>query len=256
MLVARKMLFKKIVNKFMCSEKRVKFLSFVILKKKNREHFRHYWENHLKHNRILIIDENGNKVFVRKVSGLSIRFLGKNGFVVLHSPYHFFNSYFELLDKSKIVIKSSQHYAKIRAWIGKNNILEIGKDFSSAGTSIYLDNEPNMSIKIGNDCMFSWDVIIRVSDGHTIYETTSKKILNKPEKNITIGNHVWLGQGVHILKNVQIADNNMVGMMSLVNKKFLQTNTIIAGQPAKVIKTHTNWDRRHTLNFENKFLPS
>ena len=47
--------------------------------------------------------------------------------------------------------------------------LIIGKDFSSCGVDIYMHDEPKNSVIIGNDCQFSFGIIIWPSDGHTIY---------------------------------------------------------------------------------------
>ena len=49
-------------------------------------------------------------------------------------------------------------------------------------------------VLIGNDCMFSNDVVMRTFDGHGIWETASGKNLNPPG-DVTISHHVWLGNG-------------------------------------------------------------
>ena len=90
--------------------------------------------------------------------------------------------------------------------------------------------------------MFSHGIIVRTSDAHPIYDITTKKIINK-SKNIRIGNHVWIGQNATILKNVQIPDNCIIGASSLVTKSFNKNNVIIAGSPAKIVKSNVNWDR-------------
>ena len=49
-----------------------------------------------------------------------------------------------------------------------------------------------------------------------------------------------------ILKDVNIADNVVIGACSLVNKSFVENYTAIAGSPAKIVKRNVNWDRRNT----------
>ena len=72
-------------------------------------------------------------------------------------------------------------------------------------------------------------------------------------KGIIIGNHVWVGNRVHILKNTVIPDNTIVGTKSIVNKPFEDTNTVIAGIPAQIVKKNINWDRRGLANFIGEY---
>lgn len=52
---------------------------------------------------------------------------------------------------------------------------------------------------------------------------------------ISIGNNVWLGDKVSIMKGVTIGDNVIIGANSVVTKD-IPSNCIAAGVPAKVIK--------------------
>ena len=51
-----------------------------------------------------------------------------------------------------------------------------------------------------------------------------------------IGNDVWIGSQVTILSGVEIADGCIVGAGSVINRSFLEPYSIIAGNPAKVVK--------------------
>lgn len=53
--------------------------------------------------------------------------------------------------------------------------------------------------------------------------------------SVQIGNNVWMGRGVMVLKDSIIGNNSIVGTGSVVTKKF-DDNQIIAGVPAKVLK--------------------
>ena len=46
-----------------------------------------------------------------------------------------------------------------------------------------------------------------------------------------------------ICKNTLIPDNCIVGISSVVTKKFETKNCVIAGNPAKVVKEDIKWNR-------------
>ena len=53
---------------------------------------------------------------------------------------------------------------------------------------------------------------------------------------ITIGDNAWFGGGVTILPGVTLGDNVVVGAGAVVTKSF-GDNVVLAGNPAKIIKT-------------------
>lgn len=55
-------------------------------------------------------------------------------------------------------------------------------------------------------------------------------------KPIIIGSNVWIGANAVILPEVNIADGCIIGAGSIVTKSFHQKNTVIAGNPAIIIK--------------------
>lgn len=69
-----------------------------------------------------------------------------------------------------------------------------------------------------------------------------------------IKNHCWIGYGAFITKNVQLPNNTIVGLASVVTEKFFEEYTVIAGNPAKIIKRNVTWDIRNTyyLDKHNK----
>ena len=55
-------------------------------------------------------------------------------------------------------------------------------------------------------------------------------------KPVRIGNNVWIGDNVTVLPGVSLGDNVIVGANAVVTHSF-PANTVIAGCPAKIIKT-------------------
>ena len=56
---------------------------------------------------------------------------------------------------------------------------------------------------------------------------------------IKVGSNVWFGGNVTVLSGVTIGDNSIIGAGSVVTKD-VPSNVIVAGNPAKIIKTLNN----------------
>lgn len=107
-------------------------------------------------------------------------------------------------------------------------------------------------IEIGRDCMFSSGIYIQHTDSHPIYELGQEAHFNYADE-LKIGNHVWVGMGVNILKNVKIADDCILGAYSVIAKSFSEEHCAIAGNPARIIRRGITWRAQHTEEFiENK----
>lgn len=57
------------------------------------------------------------------------------------------------------------------------------------------------------------------------------------DKAPRIGNNVYIGPGAILFGDIEIADNISIGANATVNKSFTEPNVVIAGTPAKVVKT-------------------
>ncbi len=89
------------------------------------------------------------------------------------------------------------------------------------------------SITIGNDCMFANNVTI-IDHNHTILNNKASKD-NYDIKQITIGNNVWCGANVIILKGTKIGNNSIIAAGAVVNTN-VPDNEIWGGVPARKIK--------------------
>ena len=87
--------------------------------------------------------------------------------------------------------------------------------------------------------MIAWQSIIMDTDQHDIYDK-SNHLLNE-NKEIIIGNNVWIGAKSLILKGSIIKDGCIVGANTTITKPFKEKNSILAGNPAKVIKAEVQW---------------
>lgn len=58
---------------------------------------------------------------------------------------------------------------------------------------------------------------------------------------VQIGNKVWIGTGAIILKGVTIGDGAVVAAGSIVTRD-VATNAVVAGNPAREIRSITAWE--------------
>lgn len=144
-------------------------------------------------------------------------------------------------NNNKIVIGEKCRIKGLHVWIeDDNNIVTIGDGTTFHGDSCF-DCAEGKNITIGKDCMFSSGVNLKTTDSHSIIDTDGNRV--NVGKDITVGNHVWLGHNTYLLKGSSIADNSVIGACSVVTKKFDKTNVVIVGNPAKIVKNDIDWKR-------------
>ena len=86
----------------------------------------------------------------------------------------------------------------------------------------------NAHAKIGRNCCIMNNVNIGANKGSSLAPI--------------IGNNVYIGPGAVLFGDSKIADNCYIGANSVVSKSVTEEYSIIAGIPAKVLKTETkNW---------------
>jgi acetyltransferase-like isoleucine patch superfamily enzyme len=128
-----------------------------------------------------------------------------------------------------------------------NGLIRIGEN-STIESAEFACTEPNSSIKIGSNCMFSKEIVIRTGDSHSIINLENNKRLNYA-KNVKIEDNVWLGARVLVLKGSKIESNVVVGTGSIVtNREVLKGNSVYTGNPVKQIKSGVYWIRKRVYN--------
>lgn len=199
-------------------------------------------------NKIYKIDRNGNrKRILGIIPGLWIAFRGKNSVVEIKEPFpKFCKCKIRLKNNSFVSIGSLGRIKKLNIIGESNQSYKIGNNFQSLSCELTAANEKNLSIQIGDDCLFSKNIILRASDGHAIIDKETKKILNYG-KDIIIGNHVWIAGNVTILKGVNIGNNCVIGHGSIVTKECFE-NSLYVGVPAKLVKKNISWSGHITNN--------
>lgn len=106
------------------------------------------------------------------------------------------------------------------------------------GRDNWLNNNTSLcavqSIRIGNLCRIGDFVAIMDADFHEINPATRDRSVGTV-KPVNIGNNVWIGSRVMVLKGASIGDNSVIAAMSVVTTA-IPANCVAAGVPAKVIR--------------------
>ena len=172
---------------------------------------------------------------------------GNGSIIVYYDGTTFVNCHISLRNECVVIIKYSKNKINKLSILNHNgdrSVCFINENFSCNGAEIRLWDYKN--VYIGKDVMFSWEIMLFTSDGHTILDKYGE-IINKPE-DVVIGDHVWIGHGVKILKGTFINKNTVVGESSIVTRKYYDENIILSGIPARILKTGISWDRRRLFN--------
>ncbi len=111
---------------------------------------------------------------------------------------------------------------------------ECGKNIT-VGENVFINAcckfQDQGGITIGDGCLFGHNVTIATLN-HEFNPEHRANIIPAPVK---IGKNVWVGSDSTILSGVEIGDGAIIGAGSVVTKNILP-NTIVAGNPAKIIK--------------------
>jgi acetyltransferase-like isoleucine patch superfamily enzyme len=137
-------------------------------------------------------------------------------------------------------------YAGCSFSVGENGQCTIG-DFTLLNGALIMAED---RIKIGSHCLVSWNVGIADSDFHPLEpaqrlidaQALAPFFKDRPSRPklrtgpVIISDNVWIGMNATILKGVIIGENSVVAAGSVVTKS-VAPNSVVAGNPAVVVKT-------------------
>ncbi len=167
-------------------------------------------------------------------------------------------------DRNRILVGEGSILINLKFHIrGSDHLIDIGKNCRvTRGGSFWMEDneceltigqgttmvdvhiavtEPHSKVAIGEECMFANDIDLRTGDSHSILDESTGRRINFAE-NVTIGRHVWVASHAILLKGIEIGENSVVASGAIVTKSC-EPGSLLAGNPARVIKTGISWKR-------------
>ena len=191
-------------------------------------------------------DEDGNTIESPSVfdENIDITIRGKNNRIVIDE-----NARIKKLklvmdcDNGTLVIGPSRKKPmEMNIRVGEDATVKIGANVTTTSMPLISAVE-GVTVSIGDDVMIASQNQFRADDGHPIFDVATGKRVN-PAKDITIGNHVWIGAKATLLGGAKIGDGSVIGFGSIVTKR-IPNNVIAVGTPAKVVRKNIAWERPH-----------
>ena len=108
----------------------------------------------------------------------------------------------------------------------------------SIGNNVAVNNAFSIvcfsKVTIKDNVLIGGNCTIMDNDGHHL-DIDKRNVVNPNSFPVCIGENVFIGSSVSILKGVTIGDNSVIGNGSVVTKN-IPKNVVAAGNPAKVIR--------------------
>ena len=155
-------------------------------------------------------------------------------------------------------LKPSQYEEKVKymkevfAECGNNCYIELPFRANWGGHNVHFGNDVyanyNLTIVddghvyVGNKVMFGPNVVIATAN-HPIEPSLRDKALQY-NKDVYIGDNVWIGAGVIIVPGIRIGKNSVIGAGSVVTKD-IPNNVVAVGNPCKILRKISEHDKNY-----------
>lgn len=152
-------------------------------------------------------------------------------------------------------IEENSRFTESKISLSVGCSMKVGKKCTfGRNARFYLQRFSKLLIE--DDAMFSFDILIQMGDGHSIFDLNTEKNINSDRtfledgqylSEIHINRHVWVGREAMIVSGfgeTKIGEGSIIGTRSFVKGKF-PNNCTIVGIPAKVGKKDVAWSRKY-----------
>lgn len=126
----------------------------------------------------------------------------------------------------------------------------IGGAFVFVGSKVRSTSRLNVNCRNGasvvleKDVLLASNVVIMSDDCHTVIDKNTRQRINPFGGSILVKRHVWIADGATIMGNSVVAENNIVGANAFVRNIVTPIDSVIAGVPARCVKSNVTWDER------------
>lgn len=125
----------------------------------------------------------------------------------------------------------------LRMW--RDPVLTIGAGTTINQARMIIDNA---EVDIGEDCMFSDEIIVQSNDQHGLIDLKTLQITNAQRSRIVLGEHVWIGRRAMIMPNVTVGAGCVVGAGAILTQSCGPCRYLV-GIPARSVREGASWTR-------------
>ena len=115
--------------------------------------------------------------------------------------------------------------------VSESGILTLGDHFNMGPCSLIVCHK---NISFGRDVLTSWQCTLMDTDQHRLIDDEGNYC--NEDRSIAFGDNVWCGCNVIVTKGTQVCSNTTIGAGSCVHGAFTEERTVIAGNPARVVR--------------------
>lgn len=101
-------------------------------------------------------------------------------------------------------------------------------------------------VEFGDDTLFSANALVYDTDLHSILNSNGEIINHNAP--IKVGDRVWFGNRITLLKGTEIGNDIVFGSSSLISGKYLTNHAIYGGVPARLLKEGIKWSYAFPIN--------
>lgn len=198
-------------------------------------------------------DDNNNTTHVGENVQAAISIKGRDNRVLIDGADHPTNL--------RISVSGDNNTIKIGQMVKVSGLrIAVGNHVPAQGASVIIGNGLTMAgpceffvynslnrLEIGENCLFSRDIIIRCgASPHLIFDAEGGDYLDVSD-GVLICDHVWVGERAYITKRATIPSESIVAACAVVTKRFSEPRVALAGNPAKVVRQGVQWFRNHSF---------
>ena len=145
-------------------------------------------------------------------------------------------------DNNRVIIRNDCVLNNVDIWISDGSTTEIGHNTHFTGDT-HIACIEGKKVHIGERCLLAEQTVFRTGDSHSVLNNSGKRI--NPASDIWVGDHVWIGQQVIILKGAHVGDECVIGTRAVVTGKKFESGELLVGIPAETVRKDITWDHRN-----------